>query len=243
LPAVLFAYLAHPQPARYVGLRKPVKGLHLLLSVLLILGAMPILEEIQALVSHIDLGASVKESQAASEAMMKSFLTMPSFVDFLRAFLVMAIIPAAGEELFFRGVLMRFAYKGTKSMWFSVLFTSFIFASTHSNVYGLFSIFLAGALLASIYYLTSSIWCGILAHMCFNGTQVVLSYFAKSSPAVKAMVESDSISIGLLVAGALVFSGALYLLLKTKTPLAPNWADDFDTPPPPAQFPGFDSLS
>lgn len=231
VPSLLFAYFTHPKPFGYVGIKIPAKNIHLILAVLLILGAMPVLIKIEELVGLIDFGASLKASQAQNDALMKAYLTMPTFTDFMRTFFVLAIIPAVGEELFFRGVLMKFAFKGTKRIWFSVFFTAFVFASTHSNVYGMFSIFLAGSLLATIYYLTGSLWCSIIAHLCFNGTQVVLSYWANSNASIKSFVGSEHLPIGLLIGGVVVFSSALYALIKTRTPLAANWTDDFDPSP------------
>jgi membrane protease YdiL (CAAX protease family) len=244
LPSLLFAYLTHPKPMGYVGFRKPAKPVHLLLAVLLMLGAMPILEQIQSWVGLINFSTSIKASQAQSEATMKAFLTMPTFGDLLRTFLVVAIIPAIGEELFFRGILTRLIFKWSKSIVFSIFFTSCIFAFTHTNIYGFVSIALAGALLATVYYLTSSLWCGILAHMCFNGTNIILVYLGRTNTAVNTFNSSDHMPVWLLATSAIVFSGSLYFLIKTKNQLPPTWADDFDTPPPPpAGSPEFDSLN
>src|ERR1039458_7963457 len=107
---------------------------------------------------------------------MSSFLNMPTFAAFIRAFIVMAIIPAVGEEMFFRGIMLRFTKKLTRNMVFSVIFTATVFALSHTNIYGFISIFLAGVLLAVIYNLTGSLWCSIVAHLFFNGFQIVVSY-------------------------------------------------------------------
>jgi len=129
--------------------------------------------------------------------------------------------------MFFRGVFMKFVKKRTRTMLWPVIFTAVIFSATHTNVYGYISIFLAGALLAVIYYLTGSLWCSIIAHMFFNGFQVVLSYLGGTNAAVKAFEESSSTPVWFVVGGAIVFAGSFYLLLKNKTPLADNWTDDF----------------
>ncbi len=228
LPSLLFAYLTHPKPLQYTGIVMPKKALHLVLAVLMILGAMPVLEQLQAWIGLLNFSAASKESQAHSEAMMKAYLTMPTVADFMRTFLVMAIIPAIGEELFFRGILTRFLYKRTHSILFSILFTSVIFAYIHSNIFGMLSIALAGAILATIYYLTGSLWCSILAHMAFNGTQVILAYMAKTNTAVERFANADHIPVGLFIGGTVVFAGSLYLLVKTKTPLPATWGNDFD---------------
>lgn len=230
VPALLFAYLAHPAALQYIGLRKVGSAAQFLLVIIMMLGARPLLEAISGLIGQIDFGAGVKKSQEANDTIMRAYLTMPSLGDFLRVFVVMAIIPAVGEEFFFRGILMRFTAKISRSIWLSIVFTAALFALTHSNIYGLASIFLAGALLAGIYYLTGSLWCSIAGHMVFNGSQIILSYIGNTNDAVRNFENSQTIQWGLVGGGAVVFAIAFYLLWKIRTPLAANWTEDFDAP-------------
>jgi membrane protease YdiL (CAAX protease family) len=227
IPAGLFAYLSTPRPAEYLGLRAPGQNMQYLLVILVMLGAMPVLQLIQNMIGHIDFGAKVKADQAANDAMMSAFLNMPDLASFVRAFICLAVIPAIGEEMFFRGVLMRFAKKRTRTMAIPIIFTAIVFAYSHSNIYGYLSIFLAGVLLAVIYNLTGSLWCSILGHFVFNGLQVIIVYLGSSNTAARSFAANDTLPYYYVVAGALVFCIAFYLLLKTRTPLPYNWANDF----------------
>jgi uncharacterized protein len=226
-PPLIFSYLTHPQPKEYLGLSKPGKKIQWILVILIMLGAIPLLQMIEGLISQINFGATIKAEQAANDNMMNAFLNIPTFAAFLKALLVLAIIPAIGEEMFFRGILLRFVKKYTRTMAFPIIITAAVFAYAHTNVYGFVSIFLAGVLLAVIYNLTGSLWCSILAHVFFNGFQVILSYLGHNSPAVKAFNESNNVSVYLVIGGAIIFGVSFYLLLKNKTPLPPNWTDDF----------------
>lgn len=224
VPSLLFANFAHPQPMQYLGLRAPKKPIHLLLSVMLIVTAMPLLMQLEQAMSHINVSADIKAKQAAAEGLQKAFLTMPTFGDFLRTFIVMAIIPAVGEELFFRGMLMRFARQKSRGMVMPIVFTAVIFAFSHSNYYGMPSILLAGVLLAVIYYLTGSIWNGILAHLVFNGSQVLLTYLNVIDE------NANGLHVGVVLGAGVLFGMTLYLLWKNRTPLADNWYKDFEEP-------------
>ena len=226
-PALLFAYLSTPRPAQYLGLRAPGKNIQLLLVIFIMLGATPILLLMDGLVSNINFGPKVKAAQQASDNMFNAFLNIHSFGSFIKVFFILAVIPAVGEEMFFRGVLMRFAKQRSKTMVFPILFTSVVFAYSHSNIYGYISIFTAAVLLAVIYNLTGSIWCSILAHFSFNGMQVTLSYMSNHNPAVKAFMASNTVPVYLLIGGTIVFALSFYLLLKNKTPLPGNWSDNF----------------
>ncbi len=226
-PALLFAYLAHPAPAGYLGLRKPGKWIQLLLVVFVMLGATPILQMLEGWISKINFGPGVKAAQQANDSMMSAFLNVSSFTGFLGVFVVMAIVPAIGEELFFRGIFLRMAKMRSRSMLGPIIFTAIVFAWTHSNIYGLLSIFLAGILLAVIYNLTGSLWCSILAHMFFNGLQVILSYLSNNNQAVKTFTSGSSISYPLVFAGSIIFGVSFYLLWRNRTPLPTDWTDDF----------------
>ncbi len=226
VPAALFAYLSHPRPAEYLGLRAP-NAMQVGLAVLTLLGAAPMLQGLEALVGLIDFGPKIKAAQDANNAMMTAFFKMPDFGSFLRMFTIMAIIPAVGEELFFRGVLLRFVKQRTLTMTAPILFTAVVFAYSHTNIYGYLSIFLAGVLLAVIYNVTGSLWCSIAAHMAFNGSQIVLAYIGNSNKAVKAFTESTTAPALYIAGGAVLFAASFYMLLRTKTPLAANWSDNF----------------
>jgi membrane protease YdiL (CAAX protease family) len=169
----------------------------------------------------------VKAAQEASDNMFNAFLNIQSFASFIKVFFIMAVVPAVGEEMFFRGVLMRFARQRSRTMVFPIIFTAVVFAYSHTNIYGYLSIFSAGVLLAVIYNLTGSIWCSILGHLSFNGMQVTLSYLGNHSPSIKAFMASNTVPIYLIIGGAVVFGLSFYLLLKNKTPLPDNWSDNF----------------
>ncbi len=230
LSSLLFAYITHPSPKKYLGLNAPKKPLHLLLSVMVMLGAMPVFMALQSLMGHIDFGPEVKAQQAAAESVFTAYLTMHSVTDLIRTFIIVAMIPALGEELFFRGIVMRFTHKASHSIIIAILFSALMFALVHASYTGLPSIFLAGALLAFIYYLTGSVWCGILAHMFFNGTQILANYLTGNADKAATTTNDLSIQWGLVAGGTILFAGALYMLWKTRTPLSPDWSDDFDRP-------------
>lgn len=226
-PALLFAYLTHPKPGKYLGLTAPGDTIQVILVIFMMLGAMPVLWMLESLIGHIDFGAKVKADQAANDSLTGAYLTMPTFAAFIRAFVVMAVIPAFGEEMFFRGVLMRLAKRRTRTMALPVVFTAIVFAYSHTNIYGYLSIFLAGVLLAVIYNVTGSLWCAIVAHLFFNGFTVVMAYLGSSSPAIKAFVGGGEVPYYYVIIGVVVFTISFYLLLRNKTPLPANWTDDF----------------
>ena len=229
LPGLLFAYLAHPKPNLYLGLTPPTKNIQWLLVLFVMLGAMPVLVLIDELFALIPLSAEWQKTQQLNDNIMKAFFNMPQFSDFVKILFVMAVVPAVAEEVLYRGIILRFAKKHAINMIFPIGFTAIVFALSHLNVTGLFSIFLAGVLLGTIYNLTGSLWCSIFAHFFFNGFQIFLAFFGKENKTVQAFLENDSIVsvIPYAIAGIIIFSVSFYLLWKHKTPLPSNWTQDF----------------
>jgi membrane protease YdiL (CAAX protease family) len=229
LPALLFGYFTHPRPARYLGLVKPGNTLHWLLAILIMFGATPLFLGIAELVSHLNLGEAAKKAQDANDQAFKGLLSMTSPFHLIVSIIVLAILPGLSEELFFRGVLMRFVAKRSQTIYFPIIVSALMFALMHSNVYGLPSIFLAGCLLALIYYLTGSLWCSIIAHMFFNGLQVVITYLAKNNSSLKAINDTNSVPLSWVLIGAVIFAAGMYMLWKTRTPLPADWSADYTT--------------
>ena len=112
-------------------------------------------------------------------------------------------------------------------MIFPLFITSLLFALIHFAPYSIVPIFFAGLLLGLIYYLTGSLWCSILFHFLNNGLQIALEYYGNSNKSVQTIMDSNSLPLYLPLAGALMVAIALYILFKTKTPLAPGWENDF----------------
>jgi membrane protease YdiL (CAAX protease family) len=113
-------------------------------------------------------------------------------------------------------------------MVFPVVFTSLLFAAFHTmNPYGFAFIFSAGCVLALIYFLTGSLWCSMWGHFLYNGSQILAVFYGTRNSGVKQMIESNNIPLIYPLIGLILFVGCFYLLVKSQTPLPPDWSDDF----------------
>lgn len=92
----------------------------------------------------------------------------------------LAVIPAAVEELVFRGYLQKvferiFHYRT------AITLTSFIFAIVHFNLFNFLPLFFISLVIGSIAYYTNSVFPGIIIHFLINSTTVVVKLFDKSN--------------------------------------------------------------
>ena len=90
--------------------------------------------------------------------------------------LVIALIPAVGEELTFRGVLQQGLVRRMKSPHLAIILSAAIFSFIHFQFYGFLPRMFLGLLLGYMFYITGSLWTSILMHFVNNGSVVVLYY-------------------------------------------------------------------
>jgi membrane protease YdiL (CAAX protease family) len=93
---------------------------------------------------------------------------------------VIAILPAIGEELFFRGSLMRIFGRFIPNIHLNIIIIAFIFSFIHLQFYGFLPRFLLGILLGYAYVYTRSIWMPILIHFINNAISTFAYYFYAS---------------------------------------------------------------
>ncbi len=228
VPAVVFAYLTHPRPAEYLRMAPTRRPLHWLLIAGLMIGAIPIFTGFEELVRKFDLGPTANKMYTEARAQTEKILDFRTPRRFAWILLVTALLPAVCEELMFRGVMMRFARQRSRSMAVPIVLTAVLFALVHfGNLYALPAILGAGLLLGLVFYWTGSLLNSMWAHLLFNGTQVIMAYFAANSPAFKSFFEAQKHSVPIMSIAAVLFGVCFYLLWKTRTPLPSGWHRDF----------------
>ncbi len=246
-PGLLFALFTHPRMRGYLGLRSPGRLYHWLIVTGLMLGLIPVFLWGESWsMQHLRFGQWADELQAANDNMFNAFLRLNSGADLFLLLSVLALLPAFGEELIFRGILLRLVHRrvntplfpvaaaspkalpdAQRSMVFPVIFTALLFAAIHFNPHGFVFIFIAGCVLALIYFLTGSLLCSIWAHFLYNGSQVALMFMSQRHAALRKVVESNEVPLPYVLAGLLAFAACFYLLVKSQTPLPADWSDDF----------------
>lgn len=227
VPPLVFAYLSTTRVKSYLGIKAPKNPIHIILAITLMLGAMPILLEIAGLIKNVNLGSANDAAQNKIEQITEALLDIKSAGQLVQVMLVMAVIPGIGEELFFRGVLLRFGHQRAGRMVLPIIISSLIFAAVHGTPYNLVSIAIAGALLCLVYYWSGSLVTGMIAHMVYNGSQIYLSYIAKGDESLKALTKSNHMPPAMLIAGIIVFAVSIFAFWKTRNTLPANWSANF----------------
>ena len=116
----------------------------------------------------------VMEERAAE--LTKQLLVMKTPQSFLINLLMIAIIPAIGEEFIFRGCIQNIFTRWTKNIHWGIWISAIIFSAIHMQFYGFIPRMLLGALFGYLLVWGKSMWLPVLAHLINNGSAVILSY-------------------------------------------------------------------
>jgi len=111
-----------------------------------------------------------------SEKIVEAFIKMNHLGDLFFNLLVIAIVPAIGEELLFRGYLQQKFGNWLGNPHTSILITAFLFSAIHFHFQGMIPRFVLGVLLGYLFYWSKTLWLPIIAHFVNNAQAVILSY-------------------------------------------------------------------
>lgn len=188
IPPLFYAKLYYRNPLSHLGIYKLPNAKIFLLCIALFIIITPMLNYLVVFNESIDLPDSLstietifKNYELEAEKLTKVFLQMNTFSDFILVFFIVAIIPAFGEELFFRGALQQLFIKWFKNSHIAIWVTAFLFSALHFQFYGFLPRMFLGALLGYFFYWSQSLWVSILFHLFNNGSLVILEYFSETS--------------------------------------------------------------
>ncbi|MFW6224093.1 MAG: CPBP family intramembrane glutamic endopeptidase [Bacteroidota bacterium] len=120
--------------------------------------------------------AWMKQSEEAANLVIESFLQTSTLSGLLVNLLMIAAIPAIGEELLFRGVLQQLLHRMIGKPHLPVIITALLFSAFHMQFYGFLPRFMLGVVLGYAFYITGSLWVPILIHFVNNGFSVIAAY-------------------------------------------------------------------
>ncbi|GAB2629756.1 CPBP family intramembrane metalloprotease [Emticicia sediminis] len=184
---------------------------------------------------ELNQAVSFPESLKGLEALLKGmedklaettkfFTDFTSFWQFLLVFLVIAVIAGIGEELVFRGLIMRKLLLGTGNPHIAIWVSAFIFAVIHFQFYGILPRMMLGVLFGYFYLWTGNIRVPIFAHIFNNGLAVTIMYLHNIG-IVKTDLESmDDVPLS-IVGFSLIATIGLMFLLKNYTNSQPSMVD------------------
>lgn len=177
IPSLLVAWFFYRQRMWHYLRLLPPPSLSLLgYGILIILVSFPLSQLTYWLNQQIPLPEWMSGIEDQANGTILALLQMESPWILLYNLLVIAVLPAIGEELLFRGLLQQQLAKRFLRPQLAVWIAALIFSAFHLQFAGFLPRLLLGALLGYLLLWTHSLWIPIAGHFVFNGVQVLGQY-------------------------------------------------------------------
>ncbi len=216
VPALVFARIESPSPIAFLKMNR-LNGSLLGLGLLLFFCVMPFLEftillnkamKLPAFLQELEAWMLAKEDQM--EELTKKLLQMNNWRELLVNLLIIAVLPAIGEEFFFRGSLQQTIGRWIKNDHAAIWITAIIFSAIHMQFYGFLPRMLLGVLLGYVFVWGRSIWLAVALHFCNNAFSVIGAYILLQKG--RSLDEMDAITGGNYLLYAISFFLSLMIL-------------------------------
>jgi len=219
LPSILIAYLIAEKPLSFLGLATKTNVIDVVLVAVLMMVAIPfinLLGEInQQLVlpkAFAGIESWMKASEQTAAQLTEKLVQVHTFGGLCFNILLIAILPAISEEVFFRGVFQGIL-KDWKGVVVAIWIGAILFSAIHLQFYGFLPRMLMGALFGYLYFWSKSLWLPITAHFTNNAIAIIFYYLKFNG---YKLPDIDTIGIGntlwVGIASGLATMGIVYYL-------------------------------
>jgi len=183
LTPLIFARLVDQKSMTYLKLDRWPTLLTILMGISMVYTLLPFINWLTEVNTNLRLPESLsnleqwmktKENQA--DTITKVFLSVRSLKGLGLNLVVMALIPAIGEELLFRGLIQRLLAEWTKNKHWGVWLAAMLFSGMHMQFYGFFPRMFLGLMLGYLFVYTKSLWLPMMVHFINNASSVVIYY-------------------------------------------------------------------
>lgn len=183
VPSLLFAFLINRNVSAYLGFNRRPKLYTLIVSTLLILLCMPFVNWLVGINESMQLPEFLRgverwmqQSEEQAARLTEAFMSDTSISSLVINLVMIGILAAFGEELLFRGVLIRLLSGWFKNIHLAVWIAAIVFSAFHLQFYGFIPRFVLGVVLGYLFVWSGSLWVPVLAHFINNALAVVMMY-------------------------------------------------------------------
>jgi uncharacterized protein len=158
----------------------------------------------------------LRSMEEQTEAMMMKLITVDNLGGLMLNLVMIAVIPAVGEELLFRGLIQRHLGESFKNVHLAIIVTAVIFSLVHMQIYSFLPRFFLGIVLGYLLFIGRSIWYPIMAHFINNALGVIFYYLANKEKAGESLEEigtSESMPL-MAIISLIAVAGFMMILVK-----------------------------
>jgi hypothetical protein len=183
VPPLIIGWLALFNPWKYLKLDEPVRIKPLLVLVVILAAILPALNLVTLLNEKLELPGFLsrleqwmQQMENDAEGITIAFLNVNTFGGYLVNVLMIAVIPALGEEFFFRGTLQRMFHQWFRNPHVAIILVSVVFSAFHLQFYGFLTRFALGVIFGYLFLWSGNLWYPVIAHFINNFVPVTVAY-------------------------------------------------------------------
>ena len=207
LPAFLYAvFVFTGKYFWFLGFKPAQKPGMYILAPITIVAALFFAFWLGQLNERIPLPHWMKLMEENTSKQMNEFLKVKDWGDIFINIIVIALLPAICEEIFFRGAVQRVMIHVTRSPWIGIIISAFLFSALHMQFVGFLPRMFLGLVLGALYWYSGSLWVCIIAHFVNNALQVIWVSFSPES-----MNSNPAIPFWLTLMSGIVVALLLYV--------------------------------
>lgn len=229
VPVLLSAFLFDVKPFDWLRINKLPSTITFLLVIITILVSAPLINWMMELNQHLALPSFLKsvedwmkESESRGADFTILFAEADSFSGLAINLFIMALLPAIGEELLFRGATQRLLIDLTKNKHIGIILSAVVFSAIHVQFYGFLPRMMMGIYFGYLVLWTGSLWPGMVGHFINNASAIIFMFLQKHhqinfDPDTVGTLQGDELMLVISVL-AVAFLILLNYRLKGKTP-------------------------
>jgi membrane protease YdiL (CAAX protease family) len=187
-PAFASAYFFDSSSLEYLQLKKRAALISFLIVIIILFASMPFINWMVEINSHLKLPSTfspleqwMRKSEDEAAKLTEAFLAGTSITSLLLNLVIVALLPAFGEELFFRGIMQKLFLQMTKNKHVAIIITSIIFSAIHLQFYGFLPRMVLGIFLGYLLVWSGSLWLPVLAHFVNNAAAVIFTFLQQQN--------------------------------------------------------------
>ncbi|MDA3818936.1 MAG: CPBP family intramembrane metalloprotease [Candidatus Delongbacteria bacterium] len=192
IPAYAVAFISHPDPSHHLRINKRIDYRETIMVILLMISCIPVINLMAEWNAALNLPDALDRlekimitMEESAQHMQEQLLAADNSIGLVVNLIVIAVLPALGEEILFRGIIQRTLREWLKNPHAAIIVTGFLFSFVHFQFFGFIPRMFLGIIFGYLLYWTGKLWIPILAHFVNNALATMWYYiYFKNEKAV-----------------------------------------------------------
>ena len=219
IPPIVIVYLSRTNVISSLSLNKNPNLLVLLLAGIVMIVGMPLIDVMSVFNSKMVFPEALgwledwmRQSEENVARITKIFLDVSSVSGLMLNLFMVALIPAIGEELMFRGFIQKFIAKRL-NIHIAIFISAFIFSAIHMQFFGFLPRLVMGMFFGYLLYWSGSLWLPMFAHFVNNAAAVIITYkMGVENMSSESIVDDKTNYLYIVISSLFITASLVYII-------------------------------